>query len=71
MSFLADFLLLTHVGWHVDRCDELFTREKKKNGISMERSLATLLHLSGSLAVILTRARCTCGGSDAQGDVIS
>lgn len=37
----------------------------------MERTLATLLHLSGSLAVILTRAHHTCGGSDAQRNVIN
>lgn len=42
-----------------------------KNSVSMERTLATLLHLSGSLAVILTRAHHTCGGSDAQRNVIN
>lgn len=43
----------------------------KKKSVSMERTLATLLHLSGSLAVILTRAHHTCGGSDAQRNVIN
>lgn len=37
----------------------------------MERTLATLLHLSGSLAVVLTRAHHACGGSDAQRNVIN
>lgn len=43
----------------------------KKKSVSMERTLATLLHLSGSLAVILTRAHHTCGDGDAQRDVIN
>lgn len=48
-----------------------FLQGQKKKSVSMELTLATFLHLSGSLAVILTRAHHTCGGSDAQRNVIS
>ena len=51
--------------------DDVMNYLQGKNSVSMERTLATLLHLSGSLAVILTRAHHTCGGSDAQRNVIN
>lgn len=55
---------LTHVGWHADRCDELVTRRKRsERWLSVEPRHPPTAPI---MAVVLTRAHHTPGGSDAQ-----